>query len=205
MIEVELKYNLLPEALSVLREKLRAMEFLGQIENSDVYYDTSNFDLLRQAFFVRVRNNHQLQFKFNAEGSIAHIQSTEREFLLPLDQISAQEMNSLFARFLSGWTAAFSLEMVINKNGLVELARIQNTREVYSNDDMYLSLDHVKGLGNFLEIEIHSEEDADTDEALAKLQNFASDIELEPTNIGYVEMWLHVHNPQAYQLGKYRR
>ncbi len=204
MIEVELKYNLTPESLSVLREKLRAMEFHGKVENSDVYYDTSTFNLLRQAFFVRVRNNHQLQFKFNVEGSIVHNQSTERAFQLPLDQISAQEMNSLFARFLPGWIPAFSLEMVINKNGLIELARIQNTREVYSNDDMYLSIDHVKDFGDFLEIEIHSEEDADTDEALAKLQNFASNIKLEPINIGYVEMWLRVHNPQAYQLGKYR-
>ena len=204
MIEVELKCKLSPESSSVLDEKLRTMEFHGKVENSDIYYDTSTFDLLRQAFFVRVRNNHQLQFKFNVEGSIAHVQSTERAFLLPLDQISAQEMNSLFVRFLPGWTTAFSLEMIINKNGLVELVRIQNTREVYSSDDMHLSIDHVKGLGDFLEIEIHNEEDANTGEALAKLQKFASDIKLEPINIGYVEMWLRVHNPQAYQLGKYR-
>ncbi|OLC60481.1 MAG: hypothetical protein AUH89_04155 [Ktedonobacter sp. 13_1_40CM_4_52_4] len=204
MIEVELKCDLSSESLLILQEKLRTTKFHKRVMNSDVYYDTSTLDLLRQAVFVRVRNNYQLQFKFNERQDIAHVQCIERIFSLPLDQVSAEEANSLFARFLPIWSNAFRLETVIDKNGLIELAHIENTREVYSSDNMYLCIDHVKGLGDFLEIEMQSEEDANTSEALSKLQTFASDINLKPINIGYVEMWLRGHNSQAYQLSKYR-
>src|SRR5258707_12343169 len=69
---------------------------------------------------------------------------------------------------------------------------------------VHLSIDHVEGLGDFLEVEMQCEEDADTSEALALLHKFIAGLDLQHIKVGYVELWLRIHNPQAYQLGKYR-
>jgi len=99
LIEVELKCELLPEAVPRLKEKIRYLKFHGVVQILDRYYDTSGFDLLQQAVFVRVRNNSQLQFKYNERRDEAHVQSLERVFpLLPETAQQVEEMNALFAR-----------------------------------------------------------------------------------------------------------
>ncbi len=205
MIEVELKCELFPEALSKLKEKIRYLQFHGVVQSLDRYYDTSGFDLLQQAVFVRVRNNSQLQFKYNEGRDEAHVQSLERVFPLPPETAQqVEEMNALFARFSPTWHAEPDFEVARATNGLIELAQIKKIREVYSNDEIRMSIDHVAGLGDYLEVELQCEEGADTSKALAKLRTFVSELSTQPVNIGYVEMWLRVHNPQVYQLGRYR-
>lgn len=205
MIEVELKCELFPEALRKLREKLHFMMFQGMLQTLDRYYDTIGFDLLQQAVFVRVRNDSQLQFKYNESHDLAHVQSVERAFpLVPETIQQVEEMNALFTRFLPAWHTESNFEMARVANGLVELAHIGNKREVYTSDDMQISVDHVEDLGDFLEVELQCEEGSDTSKALAELHSFISELGVQPVEIGYVEMWLRVHNPQAYQLGKYR-
>jgi len=203
LIEVELKFELSSESQFKLQEKLQSMQFNFKVHNLDVYYDTEKFELLQKAVFVRVRNKSQLQFKFNNKVDIAHVQSIERVIPLQNCQNFAEKMNNLFTSFLPSWFATSDFETAIIKNGLIELATIQNIREVYSKDDFYLSIDHVKELGDFVEVEIRCEEDSNTNEALDKVQAFASEIAIKPIRIGYVEMWLSIHNPAAYRLSKY--
>lgn len=179
------------------------MEFLGVIQNTDIYYDTPELDLLRQAVFVRIRNKRELQFKFNRERDKAHVESTEYVFPLDMDHRLMQKMSDLFSSLLPHWNAELSIETAIVRNHLIELARIENTREVYSDGEMYLNLDHVKDLGVFLEIEACCEEGTDTTKTLAVLQGFAQELTLYPLSIGYVEMWLRIYNLQAYLLGSY--
>jgi adenylate cyclase, class 2 len=205
VIEVELKCELFPAAQRKLREKLQFMTFHGVVQSLDKYYDTIKFDLLQQAVFVRVRNNSQLQFKYNESHDVAHVQSLERVFPLPPETAQqVEEMNALFTRFIPPWHAESDFEVARVSNGLVELAHIGNRREVYMSDDMQISIDQVEDLGDFLEVELQCEEESDTSKALAELHSFISGLGVQPIEIGYVEMWLRVHNPQAYQLGKYR-
>ena len=204
MIEVELKCQLFPELLAKLQERLQHMTFDGTVHIVDRYYDTPRFDLLQQAVFVRVRNNQRLEFKFNEQGETAHRQSTERVFSLFPDPGTCEKMNALFTRFLPHWFASSNFSEAVTKNHLTELAYINNTRGVYLDGAMHLGIDHVEGLGDFLEVEMQCEEDADTSEALALLHKFIADLDVEPIKVGYVELWLRLHNPQAYQLGKYR-
>jgi adenylate cyclase, class 2 len=203
MIEVELKCELFPQLLPKLRERLQHMTFDGTVQNVDRYYDTPLLDLLQQAVFVRVRNEHRLEFKFNEKGEKAHRQSTERVFSLFPDPNAREKMNALFTRFLPHWSASSNFSEAVAKNNLTELACIKNTREVYIDEAVHLSIDHVEGLGDFLEVEMQCEEDGDTSEALALLHKFLADLDVEHVRVGYVELWLHMHNPQAYQLGKY--
>src|SRR5579872_7579470 len=75
MIEVELKFEFPSIARTLLMEKIEALPSvrrLGQINNSDIYYDTANFDCLRQAVFIRIRNRARLEVKFHDYADPAH-------------------------------------------------------------------------------------------------------------------------------------
>jgi len=210
MIEVELKFEIVPRSRTLLQAKLAAMPLVrwpGRIENADTYYDTANFDCLQQAVFLRIRNRAHLEIKFHEQADPAHTHSTERVFPLDAAPPLVKEMNVLCSRFVTGWLEAETVEEAIRANTLLEFAHIQNRRTQYMYEDLVLSVDRVKGLGDFFEIETHCEEAAETELRIAKLQRFASALafpSLQPVWVGYVELWLRRHLPQAYQLGKYR-
>ncbi len=204
MIEVELKCEILPAAWFRLREHLRSMQLTRTIKNSDIYYDTVAFNFLRQAVFVRIRNQSRLEFKFNEQADTTHVQSTERDFALEPAPEQGKKMNELFSRFLPTWEEAPTVATALRRNNLHELAYINNMRQQYRADDMLLCVDHVEGLGDFLEVEIQCEEDTDTSQALSRLQHFIADLALQPLPVGYVELWLRLHHPQIYQQGKYQ-
>jgi len=203
MIEVEAKYALLPASWPRLWERLRPMQpTLLQI--SDTYYDTTALELLRQAVFVRIRNQRRLEFKFNEQAAAVHIQSTERAFSLEPERQQADAMNALFARFLPQWHMVYSVEEAIDQNCLIELAYIENTRMRYVADELTICVDQVEGLGDFLEIEASCEEGEDTSQLVAKVQSFVNGLDARRLQVGYVELWLQKHHPQAYQVGKYQ-
>lgn len=178
LIETELKCKLSPELLSKVQTKLQQLRFDGTVHNIDTYYDTSDFALLKQAASVCIRDNKQVDFKFNEKNDKEHGQSTERTFSLPLSAGKAEKMNALFTRFLPCWQSSPTVETAFKENGLIELARIDNRRDAYAGNEVYVSIDHVAGLGDFLEVETHSEEGADTSKAVARLQNFVADLDV---------------------------
>jgi len=209
MIEVELKFEILPRSWAPLQAKLAAMplvQWLGPIENTDTYYDTANFDCLQQAVFMRIRNRSHLEIKFHEQADPAHTHSTERVFPLDAPPPLVKEMNVLCSRFITGWLKAETIEEAIRANALQEFAHIRNRRTCYAYENLVLSVDRVKGLGDFFEIETHCKEGTETGQAVARLQRFASALafpSLQPVWVGYVELWLRRHLPQIYQLGKY--
>jgi len=204
LIEVELKCKLSPQLLEKVRQKIQGMEFRGTVYNQDIYYDAPTWELLRRAVFVRVRNNQQIEFKFNEQASPEHSWANERVFPFHPSPGELDRINSLFAYFLPTWLSATSFEEALIKNNLIPSVSIHNTREAYADKHINLSIDHVKGLGDFLEVETQCEEEASIPEAQARLQAFVADLPIQHIKVGYVELWLHKHNPEAYQLGKYR-
>jgi adenylate cyclase, class 2 len=203
VIEVELKFELLPSSWPLLEEQLATMQLARRLENSDIYYDTADFDLLSQAVFVRVRNHQHLEFKFNEQAAPAHIQSIERVFSLMPEPAQAEAMNTLFIRFLPRWRSANTVNEALRQNGLIELARIENRRVQYTNENLTVCVDQVEGLGEFVEIETQREEDSETQQAIVYVQEFAAGFAARQVRVGYVELWLQKHNPRAYRRGKY--
>lgn len=204
LIEAELKCRLTAEVRSKLDTYLRAMQWKGTVHNLDIYYDTAAWSLLRLAVFVRIRNQLRLEFKFNEQAEQRHVQCTERTFpLVGMDSKAMEQMNTLFASFLPDWRNASNVATALMNNGLSELARIDNRREVYTSGLLELSIDSVVGLGDFLEMEIRCPEGAAAEEALATLQQLAAELHAEHIPVGYVELWLREHNPVAYQAGRY--
>jgi adenylate cyclase, class 2 len=204
MIEVELKFEIAPDARARLEKYLATIGVARSLQNSDTYYDTPAFDLLSQAVFVRVRNHQRLEFKFNEQAAPEHISCTERVFSLAPGPQQVEEMNSLFAGFLPGWHAAGTVGNALHENGLIELARIENRRVEYTYENLVVCVDHVEELGDFLEIETQCAEDSETRRAVAQVQAFAAGVEARQVHVGYVELWLRKHYPLVYRRGKYQ-
>src|SRR5579859_5502889 len=166
MIEVELKFAMSPDSRARLETYLGTIGCPCRLHNSDIYYDTSSFDLFSQAVFVRVRNQQRLEFKFNEQAAPEHISCVERAFSLAPGPQQVEEMNSLFAGFLPGWRAAGAVGNALSENGLVELVRIENRRVEYIYENLVVCVDHVEGLGDFLEIETQCAEESETRQAI---------------------------------------
>jgi adenylate cyclase class IV len=204
LIEAELKCRLTTEVSHKLRERLQVMQRKGNVHNLDSYYDTASWSLLQRAVFVRIRNQQRLEFKFNEQAEQRHVQCTERTFSLEASGEMLEQMNELFATFLPGWHRAPDVATAIACNGLIELAHIDNRREVYTYGPLELCIDSVAGLGDFLEMEICCPEGPAAEDALTTLQALATDLHAEHIPVGYVELWLREHDLAAYQTGKYR-
>ncbi len=201
MIEVEVRSPLLPNVAFKLQEKLETMHLREVKASQDVYYDTPHFDLLchPQVVFVRVREGHLLQFKFDEQSvSQKRIACIEREFVIPTGGFP-EKAHSLFQAFLPFWQTAATWEEVIASNHLVELARIDKRRSVYVDDPLIISIDQVEGLGNFVEVERNCEEGCDIRAAEEHVHTFLQQIEGISVKAGYFEMWLYQHNQAAYQ------
>lgn len=203
VIEAELKCRLTPDVRRKLDGYLETMPRRGDVHNLDIYYDTASWELLRRAVFVRIRNQARLEFKFNEQAEQRHVHCTERAFPLTASGVAIEQMNGLFASFLPAWHAAADVEAAITDNHLIELARIDNRREVYTDGLLEVSIDAVEGLGDFLEMEICCSEVQEVEKALARLQRLAHDLQAEHIQVGYVELWLHEHNLAAYHAGRY--
>lgn len=200
MIEVEVRSQLLPDIAAKLTARLETMHLREEKASQDVYYDTPQFDLLRhrQSVFVRIREGRLLQFKFD-EDSQQRIACIEREFLIQPDLLP-ETAQTLFQTFLPTWRQAVSWEQAVTKNQLVELARIEKQRSVYIDGPLIISIDHVEGLGSFVEIERNCEEGSDTQVAEKHVHTFLGEIGGISLKAGYFEMWLYRHNQPAYQL-----
>lgn len=203
LVEAELKCRLTTEVQYTLHERLQTMQLKGAVHNLDRYYDTPSWDLLRRAVFVRIRNQQHLEFKFNERAEQRHVQCTERSFPLEPDDEQCAKMNELCATFLPDWHYAPDVETAIASNNLIELARIDNRRTIYTSGSLEVCIDSVAGLGDFLELEIRCPAGPVADEALATLQALATDLKAEHIPVGYVELWLRKRNPAAYRVGKY--
>ena len=204
MIEVELKFAITPDSRARLETYLGTIGCARRLHNSDTYYDTPSYNLFSQAVFVRVRNRQRLEFKFNEQAAPEHLFCTERAFSLTARRGRLAEMNRLFAGFLPYWQPARTIGEALSENGLIELARIENSRAEYRYENLVVCVDHVEGLGDFLEIETQCEVESETPRAIERVQAFAAGLDARQVHIGYVELWLQKYLPRAYRQGKYQ-
>lgn len=209
MIEVELKFKFPSDARPLLQTKLEALEAqpLGQARNVDSYYDTVNFDCLQQAVFVRIRNHKHLEIKYHEHADPFHMHATERVFPLESGPLLVREMNIQCSRFIPWWQQAETIQEAIRLNGLREFVRIDKQRTQYTYEHMILCIDSVEELGDFFEVETHCKDETEIEQTIANLQDFVAGLAfpaLHPVEVGYVELWLRLHLPQIYQLGKYQ-
>lgn len=199
MIEIELKYEL------ESRLKLNLNSSSEKIVE-DIYYDTSDYKLLKSGNFLRIRNNKSLDFKLNA-NDLSHLYCKETNF--DLNDSNIDSINSILNSL--GIDEKFNSVKDLTSN-LKVLAPIKKMRTTYNlEDSIVMSMDEVEDLGYFLEIEYDLDKDEVDDadyyknlliEALKKYHIY--DKLSREVHIGYVELYLKKYNMEAYKLGIYQ-
>ncbi len=201
MIEVELKYKL---------KKFPKVDFplIEERKEEDIYYDTSNYDLLRNGNFLRIRNQEKIDFKLST-NDLTHLYCKETTF--SFKPFPATEISEVFS--------SLNLPIFCNNyeeftKNLIVLSPIIKKRKTYKVDDnITMVLDEIDNLGYFLEIEYDVEQDSISEEEGKKykaiLTKVLTDNHLleemdEKVSIGYVELYLKKYNIEAYRLGLYQ-
>ncbi len=164
MIEIELKYELKNKIECNLKpDKEKEVE--------DIYYDTEDYQLLKNGNFLRIRNGKQLDFKINA-NDMSHLYCKETNFSYADENVS--EIKELLKKL--GIDISFtSLDELFKK--LKVLAPIKKKRSTYKLEEkVVMVIDEVENLGTFLEIEYDYENDEITKEQGEYYKNYLKDI-----------------------------
>jgi adenylate cyclase class IV len=209
MIEFELKYK-----LSKIPKVFGSLQILKTIRQSDIYYDTKNYDLIKKGNFFRIRDNNILDFKIDLNDT-THSFCKETSFNITEIYNKNNEINQLLIAIgLSPKGNVFTINEFLEENEFHELAKIDKIRKMYKLDnDCTLCVDYVDNLGLFLEAEIMIDKDTISQEEAELTKNtlikHLKDVGIidETTmifNTGYVELYLLTHNTNAYGLGKFK-
>ncbi len=201
MIEIELKYE--------LKNKIKCdLKPNKEKEIEDIYYDTEDYQLLKNGNFLRVRNGKQLDFKINADD-LSHLYCKETNFSYADENVA--EIKDLLKKL--GIDTSFTSLDELFKN-LKTLAPIKKKRYIYNLEEkVVMVIDEVENLGTFLEIEYDYEKDEITKEQGEYYKNYLKDVlkkhsllndDMIEVKIGYVELYLKKYNKEAYNLGIYK-
>lgn len=181
-IEVEEKFRPTEESKKSL---LGGAEFLGIVNNHDIYFDNADFSFLKNGIRLRNRNGiFELKIKKGSGRSLEIINTKEIEDYLKTD----------------------NLERYIKEEGLKIVADYNTERHVYKKDDFFIHDDKTDFGYKVCEIErlLQITEDGGQDNIIAKrlrkeVINFAAQYGWEKKNL--VSKWaeyLKKFNPEAY-------
>lgn len=188
----------------------------------DVYFDNDRFSLFKSGIFVRIRDEKKLQFKFNPTDIIRkrqnellrqkanikefrHVVAREPNFGLPLRQHESKRLNELLQflhmRELHG---EINLAKFLKQNELKEFVIIEKTRIRVIKGPFTYNIDHVKDLGEYVEIECQEPDSSKLESYVAEINAIAKELKLKRRETGYVELFLRKHNYELYRQGLYQ-
>ena len=206
-IEVELKFQVLDE--SQIKDFLKNLKFVGEKRIVDIYLDTKNGDLFKKGIFLRIRDNKKLDFKFNLadfqnQDSISrHEHSDEFSFSLPLSKDSIEKINNILRILKLKEITSPSLEELKTKNRLIDSMIIDKIRKIFYDGKFEYSLDEIKDLGKFIEIEFLAQEKDDLDRIKDEMRKKLEGLKLELITTGYCEVYWRKHDFNLYLQGRY--
>jgi len=201
-IEIELKFQILDEPQ--VRAFLKNLDFISKKKIVDIYLDTKNAGLYKKGFFIRIRNNKTLDFKYNledAEGKHEHCE--EHSFSLPLTIDSLGSINEICKVLGLAGIMNPSLEEFKTKNSLIISMIIDKLRERYKDENFGFCFDDVKGMGKFLEVEARASSEDDLEKIKDKMREKIKDLKLKLITTGYNELYWKRHDPEIYKQGRY--
>jgi len=211
-IEVELRFDILNFDHKIdlsLSSKKRIV---------DKYYDTKSGVLFKKGIFIRIRNDKTLDFKYNYEDLINlnikndHTHCDENSFALPLEINKLQSFTNICNILNLKTPTQLTVKDFIKTNQLVKLATVDKTRQHATANGFEISIDNVKDLGRFIEVEKIIEvdiNDKDYDNSLKSLKQEIKaftqslNLDLKQNKTGYCELILRKTNFELYKQGKY--
>ena len=185
MIEVEKKFQPTEEKLKVL---LSESVFLKNVLNHDIYYDFSDFRLIKKDVRFRLRNTgeksfYELKVRTKAGGD---------------DEIEDEEE---IKRFLK---TELDLKEFIEKN-LILFMDYKTERQKYKNGEFKIDIDRLISdespdfVFNVCEIELQVKKDDQVPEALIKIKDFATKYGMTKQDIPKRKAYLKAVRPEIYK------
>jgi len=201
-IEIELKFQILDE--SQVKVFLKNLNFISKKRIVDVYLDTKDADLFKKGFFIRIRDNKTLDFKYNLEDvERKHEHCEEHSFSLPLTTDSLDSINKICKVLGLVEIMNPSLGELKIKNNLIDSMIVDKLRERYKDEDFGFCFDDVKEMGKFLEIETNVLSEDDIEKIKNKMREKIKDLKLKLITTGYNELYWKKHNIEIYKQGRY--
>lgn len=200
MIEIELKYKL---------KKNYNIDFgeANKKKVEDIYYDTYDYQMLKNGNFLRVRNGKQIDFKLNA-NDLSHLYCEETSFKLNNDSLDG--INRVFNNIVDDIKLDNVDEITKKLKVLAPIKKERWSKKI--SDNVIIVLDKVEELGDFLEIEYDLDKDSISKEegeyyktyliSVLK-ENLLFDYLEKEVHVGYVELYLKEYNEDAYNIGIY--
>ncbi len=198
-IEIELRYKIVDE--TGLQQFIAPLTFVNRGHILDIYLDTPDANLLERGIYIRLRNSHKLDIKFNRaclEDPMLEYQPycEEHSFKLPLMQEQLPELNDV-VHYL-GLKQAQTFEEFKSLNNFIDHRIIDKIRSTYTSEDFVIVIDEVKDLGTFLEIEIMTQNTNDLGVITQRMEEILSPLKLERLKIGTEALVLRKQNFQHY-------
>jgi adenylate cyclase, class 2 len=172
----------------------------------DIYFDTLNADLIERGIYVRLRNNQKIDIKFNRaclDDPTLELQPycEEYSFILPFSSEQLPLLNTINTDLKLKHASSFEEYKTVNN--LIDHRTVDKTRTTYSIEDFVISIDEVKGLGKFLEIELMDNKTDALDAVTKRMKEILSSLELKPLKTGYDSLMLRKQNFQQYLRGRF--
>lgn len=193
-IEFEIKAQV--NDRTYLTTLLDAATYSGQLVSTDTYYDVASKDLFKSGVFVRVRDDRNLQIKFNPDtNDFTHTTSYEQNYDLPLTAEKSQTVKDFLETFLP--IKQTEGRDIFSQFGLEEFVEVKKKRETFHAEGVTICLDDVDGLGLFVEIE------AIDPRKTSFVKEYSEQAGLTNIKIGYVELLLRKRDFALYRQGRY--
>lgn len=205
-IEIELRYEVTnAPQLSAFLAKTKQV---SQKRDIDVYLDTNDHILWQRGIFIRIRNDKNLDIKFNRaclqDAKIDRLDyCEEHSFSLPFEESKREALNLLLASLDLKPTPAAELTLFKTLNGLQPHYVIDKLRTTYTLGAFTLALDEVADLGTFLEIELMAENTNDLEEVKASMHQLLHELELRPLRLGYCTLLMQKNDFECYKKGRF--
>lgn len=165
MLELEMKAKIDPYTRGRINQILRMAEFIEEKMEEDIYFSSPvrNFKETDEALRVRYPNDKII---LTYKGP-------------KLDKVSKSREE--YEAFVSG-----EIEQILQKLGYNELLRVKKKRKVYKYKEYIISIDEVEDLGEYLEVELKSNNLQDVE----KIENLFDLLFLESERRSYLELLL---------------
>lgn len=201
-IEIELKFQILDE--SKVRDFLKNLKLIDKRRIVDFYLDTKNADLYKKGFFIRIRDNKILDFKYNLDDiESKHEHCEEHSFPLPIRIDSLDTINRICKILRLVEIATPDLDEFRANNNFIDSVIIDKTREKYKDENFEFCFDNVKDIGKFLEVETHATTKDVLETIKNKMRERINGLKLKLITTGYNELYWKKHNIEIYKQGKY--
>ena len=165
MLELEMKAKIDPYTRGRINQILRRAEFIEEKIEEDIYFSSpiKDFKETDEALRVRYSNNKVI---LTYKGP-------------KLDKVSKSREE--YEAFVSG-----EIEQILQKLGYKEVLKVKKKRKVYRYKEYIISIDEVEDLGEYLEVELKSDNLRDVE----KIEGLFNLLFLDSERRSYLELLL---------------